>query len=1621
MKRSKPPAVTHSRSMKNTILDPVARRDPVPAQSESSAPIAPLIPIEWAGVLDRLPGTVFVLDHSGIILWVNSSITSASGYTREALLGRTLLELLIENEHERFDQWFNAVLTAQPAAHIEPLTLNTYLRRFDDLIDYGCLSGVYDTARQNIVVTYHRLNVRKELDASLQERITRLEVANAAATIVSQSLDPDKALQAVLQKTLEVLHAEAGIIMLLDPDSGDLVFKAQIGWRPYALIDATTRVKANIGLAGVVVQTEVPVVVDDVLADPRISISGFRQSGVRSIALVPMHSRAKVIGVLSVIEYSPRSFVTEDVNILCTIADQIGISIENAQLYQSEQKQRRLAEALHQVAGVVNSTLNLDTVLDLIVDQLKRVVSYDSVSLWLSTGGDFQLAITRGDVDWTLANAQFSKLRTTQLLLEKQEPIIILDTTADSIWIPLVKDDPVRSWLGIPLLNKNNDQVLGILEIDNYKPYAYSKEDIQAAVVFATQAAAAIENARLYAESQRRAELMAALNSVSATVSQSLELEPTLRSALDKALEVVGVEAGAISLVDEETQELVIRVHRGWRQQDLLSGLRIKLGQGLSGQAALTGEVVVTGSLENEPRLAVPAVRDEGVQSMVLAPMHARGRVVGVLGVMSYRVRMFDRQSIEVVKSIADQIGLAIDNAQLFARESRRAVQLALLNDVARDVVSTPDLMERLNKTTQVIREKFGYFSVLLFMVDEDGQHLSMRSGAGEQANLVDPNYHQPMGKGLIGSVAQSGEMIMANDVANDPRYLNPLPDRADPVKAELAVPLRLGQQVVGVLDIQQLQINAFTRDDAQVIQSLADQLVVAITNAQLYDQACQRVTELTALQQISLQVTSSLDLWTVLEAITHSVLTLIHAATAHIYLFNADSNELTFSTALWDDNERAAAVLQPQVDDPISQVARTGKLVIDNDRSMHPWGTPPLALGALAALPLKRADRVVGVLLTAFRSPHYFVPDQVRVLMLLADQAAVAIDHARLYTNESRRSTHLSLINAVGRQATSTLDLTTLLDRASAAIRQSFGYFHVGLLLLDKAANEVLLHAYSGGSPEAYGLGYRQSIDIGLIGWAAKHGETMLANDVTHEPRYFSEGHHPKTIHAELCVPIIRNEEVIGVLNVEDLEFNAFSPDDVRAMETLADQLAIAIENARLYEEANQRVAELAALQEISLQVTASLDTLSVLNTIAQNTLLLIRADDIHIFLYDPDTDSMMFGTALWKDGSREPAIVQPRRNGLTWKVFQEGQPVVINDAQHHPLYDTDQARAWGLTSIAGFPLKRADAILGVFNVAFKEPHTFSPEEIRVIMLLSDLAAIAVSNARLYEQTKRRLDEISTLHEVSVAATSTLDFGEVTERTVRALQRSLGFEYIALFLVDEDDQHADLYSTSGREAEVERNPRVEVGVGIIGWVIANGKLLNVPDVLDDQRYLAGITTTRSEMCVPLRVGDRVIGAVDLQSPRLSAFSNNDERLLLTVAGQWAVILENARLYAVERRRRQQLEGLQVTASAIGAELDLNALLNLIVESAASTFSASAVSLLLWSESDKLLNIYASHGLSAEFVAETSVSYTEVKWALDPTQTADGSGDHTSAPNLKPLVIYDLCNNLFDAGQSPLY
>src|SRR5260221_14052446 len=202
---------------------------------------------------------------------------------------------------------------------------------------------------------------------------------------------------------------------------------------------------------------------------------------------------------------------------------------------------------------------------------------------------------------------------------------------------------------------------------------------------------------QLMEEVKRQTGQLSAIHTVTTAVSQTLDLNVTLQTALEAVLSVIPVDASGISMVDEAAGELVLRAQRGWKNDFVSEPMRIKLGQGLSGQAVTNDEVVITGDLANDPRLVVPAIREEEVKAMVLAPMHARGKVVGILSVMSYKPYSFNRDEILVLQAIADQVGLALDNARLYetAREQQSRLQAVL--QTTSDAIIFPDGTGKIN------------------------------------------------------------------------------------------------------------------------------------------------------------------------------------------------------------------------------------------------------------------------------------------------------------------------------------------------------------------------------------------------------------------------------------------------------------------------------------------------------------------------------------------------------------------------------------------------------------------------------------------------------------------------------------------------------------------------------------------------------------------------------------------------------------------------------------------------------------------------------------------------------------------------------------------------------------
>ena len=221
--------------------------------------------------------------------------------------------------------------------------------------------------------------------------------------------------------------------------------------------------------------------------------------------------------------------------------------------------------------------------------------------------------------------------------------------------------------------------------------------------------------------------------------------------------------------------------------------------------------------------------------------------------------------------------------------------------------------------------------------------------------------------------------------------------------------------------------------------------------------------------------------------------------------------------------------------------------------------------------------------------------------------------------------------------------------------------------------------------------------------------------------------------------VPIAIGTNVMGVLAVQNYEReNTYDEHTIEVLSSIANYTAIAIENARLYNESQRHLKEMTTLQKVGMELTSSLDLSKLLQCIAESTLELINGDYVHIFSLDPKTAEFTQRAAAWPPKTGKHPVTWPRKTGLTATVLKVKKPVIIEKAAGNLLYSTPEAQKWRVQSVAGFPLKGKWGLTGVLNVVFLQPHVFSKEEINLLSLLADQAAIAIENSRLYEETKQ-------------------------------------------------------------------------------------------------------------------------------------------------------------------------------------------------------------------------------------------------------------------------------------------
>lgn len=344
--------------------------------------------------------------------------------------------------------------------------------------------------------------------------------------------------------------------------------------------------------------------------------------------------------------------------------------------------------------------------------------------------------------------------------------------------------------------------------------------------------------------------------------------------------------------------------------------------------------------------------------------------------------------------------------------------------------------------------------------------------------------------------------------------------------------------------------------------------------------------------------------------------------------------------------------------------------------------------------------------------------------------------ENERLYQEAQRRALHLETASLVGQRITALLDMNAILDNVVRLAGQKFGYYHTQIFLVDEEAGEIVLRAANGPSGNGSGaVGLRIRIGgQGITAWVARSGQALLCNDVHKEPRFLDLKQMPET-KSELAVPLRVGNRVIGVLDVQSNQLNQFDKEDVTILQVLGNQLGTAIENARLFAETRRRYEAMVALHETSLDVISQLDRPKVLNGLLRRGVRLWGALGGNLMLYDPQKGEL-YSAARYNLPDSYDIRLHPGE-GLVGRVFESGEPMMVDDYQHWEGRISDTLVS-NVSVFMAAPLKWQDERIGVVLIANdKKMRLFDKNDLWLLTLFADLAMIAIRNAELHTQLK--------------------------------------------------------------------------------------------------------------------------------------------------------------------------------------------------------------------------------------------------------------------------------------------
>jgi GAF domain-containing protein len=1316
-----------------------------------------------------------------------------------------------------------------------------------------------------------------------------------------------------------------------------------------------------------------------------------RARGYRSMLFAPLMNEGEAVGIITVTRVEPGPFGEQHTRLLQMFADQAVIAIKNVGLFNEVQARTEdLSESLRQQTAVGDvlktisrSTFELQPVLDTLVNSAAQLCDADMAFIMRRVGDEYRagaaVGYTEAYIDFLVSHplAVNRGTATGRAVLERS-PVQILDVVADPDYT-LHETTTLagqRTTLGVPLLRE--DEPIGVIVLARRRVEAFTEKQIDLVTTFADQAVIAIENVRLFNEVRQRTEdLTESLQQQTATadvlkvISRSaFDLETVLNTLTESAARLCNADMAAVTRQHPEGgYHHATRYNFPPEWDRFVQSTRVHPGRGsLVGRVLLEGSAVQIPDVLADPEYAFPEQqRAGGYRTLLGVPLLREGQPIGVLFLGRTSVEPFSDKQVELVSTFADQAVIAIENVRLFDEVQAKTRDL---EESLQQQTATADVLKVISRSAfdlQTVLDALLSSACRLCEADiatiryrdrDDGDfRLAATFGAKpEWVEQFARHSRKPGRESIFGRTIVDGHTVHIPDVLADPELQRSEAQKLMGFRAALGVPLTRERQAFGVITLFRFAVGSFEERQIELMQTFADQAVIAIENVRLFDevQAKKRDLEEALTYQtgsaniLSVIAASPTDVKPVLQAIVESACDLCEAYDCIAFLkdgdylrFSAHHGPIPMDFDKW----------------PINRKWVTGRSVVDK-RPVHvhdlmaegdefPDGRDMSArMGhrTMVAVPLLRDGESIGAIILRRTEVNPFSDKQVNLLQTFADQAVIAIGNVRLFEEVQARTRDLT---ESLQQQTATGDVLKVIASSPTDVKPALqaivesacafcDAYDAGVLL--KIGDDLHFSAHHGPIPT--GQEPRPISREWVVGRSVVDKVPVQVPDFqAAEAAEFPEGQRQSREQGHRCtlsVPLLREGEAIGALALRRLEPVAFSDKQITLLKTFADQAVIAIGNVRLFEEVQARTRD---LQEALTYQTGSANILKViassptdidpvLQSIVESACELCAASDAVVLLRDGDDlrfrahhGPIEINVEKWPIG----------RDWAAGRAFLDQTTVHVNDVFSEPDFGSSRELSRhtggnGVRTVLSVPLLREGESVGVLTLRRQEVNPFSDKQINLLRTFADQAVIAIGNVHLFEEVQARTRELTESLEQQTATSEVLqaisssqgDLAPVFDAMLGKSMLLCGADFGVLNTYDGSRFHTA--ATCGLPPaydEFRRRQPLDYGPGTAPALLLQGEPhVEILHLLDSEAYRRGdpnrralvdIGGARSLLAVPLLKDKRVVGNVMIFRQEDSPFSEKQIALLKQFAAQAVIAIENARLLNELRQRTNDL------------------------------------------------------------------------------------------------------------------